>query len=81
MAGHIAAHAHLGTRRRPQEEVRIEAGDRLQLVERDGQALRQRPQFTFGEITMRPLNAAEFVEDWRCASTPLHALGIYHADF
>jgi hypothetical protein len=81
VTGHVTAHTHFGTRRRAQKEVRIEAGDRLQLIERRRQTLGERPQFTFGKITMRPLNAAEFVEDRRCASAAVHAHGIYHANF
>jgi hypothetical protein len=53
--------------------MRIETGNRLKLIERCGQTLGQRPQFTLGKITVRPLDAAEFVEDWRCASAALHA--------
>ena len=80
MARHVAAHAHFGARRRLQEEVRIEAGDRLQPEERHVEPLRERAQLSLGQVAVGPLDAAEFVEDWGGGSATLHGATEYIKD-
>ena len=61
---HVAAHAHFRARRRLQKEMGIEARDGLQTEQRHAQALAERAQLALRQITVRPLNPAELVEDW-----------------
>jgi hypothetical protein len=80
MAGHVSAHADFGARRRFQEEMRIEAGNRLKPEERDFKAFGEIAQLYFGQVAMSPLNATELVEDGRCRSATLHGATEYIRD-
>ena len=64
VARHVAAHPHFGARRRLQEEMRIETGDRLEAEQWNGETLCEGVQLSFRQIAVSPLNPAEFVEDW-----------------
>ena len=81
VARHVAAHAHFGARRRLQEEVRIETGDRLQPEERNREPLGERAQLFLRQVAVRPLDAAELVEDGRRWSATLHGATKYIRDF
>ena len=63
VAHHVAADADFGARRRLQEKVRIETGDRLQPEERDVETFGEGTELALGQKAVRPLDAAELVED------------------
>ena len=77
VAHHVAAHADFGARRRLQEQMRAETGDRLEPEERNVEPRRQGAQLGFGKISVRPLNAAELVDNWRPGCATLHGATEY----
>ena len=74
MARHVAADTHFDARRRPQEEMRIEARHRLQPVQGDIEAIRERTQLPFRKVAVSALDRPELVEDWRMGRGPIHVV-------
>ena len=68
MAAHVVADAHFGFRRRGKMEMRIEARDAVQLIERSLRAFGKGLEFRLWQIPEAELYGSQFVED--------HGLGL-----
>ena len=63
VAGHVVADEHLDRRRRRPAEVRKEARDLLQPVERRAGAFGELAEFRLGQVPVPVLNVVQFLND------------------